>query len=182
MAWNTGTTYNSSSPVGFANFNGIGNDLRTWGGNVDANGFELSNCLAINGLTGANPLLLKTNGSERVRIDGTGKVGIGVTPLNKFHVNVAANENLHVRDAVDITGSTVIQTVNDANNANTPMEFRSTGFYFRVGNVAINKTSANSKLAVAGLVTYASNALALAGGLTAGDFYTDGAGAVKVTF
>jgi hypothetical protein len=50
------------------------------------------------------------------------------------------------------------------------------------GNVGINKTNPGSRLAVAGLPTFASNAAALSGGLTAGDFYTDGAGAVKVVF
>jgi hypothetical protein len=37
-------------------------------------------------------------------------------------------------------------------------------------------------LHVVGLVTYASNAAALTAGLTAGAFYTDGAGAVKVVY
>lgn len=42
--------------------------------------------------------------------------------------------------------------------------------YF-AGNVGIGKTSPGSKLSVVGLPAYADNAAALAGGLTAGDFY-----------
>ena len=50
------------------------------------------------------------------------------------------------------------------------------------GNVGIGKTNPGSKLAVAGLPTFATNAAAITGGLSAGDFYTDGAGTVKVVF
>lgn len=42
---------------------------------------------------------------------------------------------------------------------------------FSTGNVAIGKTSAGSKLGVAGLPIHANNAAAIIGGLAAGDFY-----------
>jgi hypothetical protein len=48
--------------------------------------------------------------------------------------------------------------------------------------VGINKVNPGSTFAVGGLPTFASNAAATGGGLTAGDFYTDGAGNVKVVF
>ena len=51
------------------------------------------------------------------------------------------------------------------------------------GNVGINKTAnINSKFAVVGLPTYADNTAALAGGLTAGDFYMTSTGQVMVTY
>lgn len=50
------------------------------------------------------------------------------------------------------------------------------------GNIGINQTAPTSKLHVSGLLTYASNAAAITGGLTAGAFYTDGAGNVKVVY
>ena len=46
---------------------------------------------------------------------------------------------------------------------------------FSTGNIAIGKTSAKSKLGVAGLPVYANNAAAIVGGLAAGDFYRTGA-------
>jgi hypothetical protein len=49
------------------------------------------------------------------------------------------------------------------------------------GKFGIGRT-ATAKFAVSGLTTYASNSAALTGGLTAGDFYTDGSGNVKVVF
>lgn len=52
MAWNTGNSYSSGSSVTAALLTGIGNDLRTWGGNVDAGGYTLSNLLALTITTG----------------------------------------------------------------------------------------------------------------------------------
>jgi hypothetical protein len=43
MAWNTLTSYPTSAAVTAAIMNGIGTDLRTWGGNVDGGGNGLSN-------------------------------------------------------------------------------------------------------------------------------------------
>jgi hypothetical protein len=56
---------------------------------------------------------------------------------------------------------------------------RSIGLLYNTG---IGTNDPHSPLAVVGLPTYANNAAALSGGLAAGDFYTDGAGAVKVVF
>lgn len=60
----------------------------------------------------------------------------------------------------------------------------STSKSYLAGNLGIGKTSPGSKLSVVGLPAYANNAAALAGGLTAGDFYyTDVSGEyiVKIT-
>lgn len=50
------------------------------------------------------------------------------------------------------------------------------------GRVGIGINTPGSALGVAGLPTYADNAAALSGGLTAGDFYRTSAGAVMVTY
>jgi hypothetical protein len=57
-----------------------------------------------------------------------------------------------------------------------------THYLTNAGRVGIGTTTPHSPLAAVGLATYASNAAAITGGLTAGDFYTDGAGNVKVVF
>jgi hypothetical protein len=56
--------------------------------------------------------------------------------------------------------------------------FRITGS----GNVGINTTAPTSKLHVVGLPTFADNASALAGGLTAGAFYRTATGVLMVAF
>lgn len=43
MAWNTSTSYTAASAWGADEANGVGLDLRTWGGPVDAAGNNLSN-------------------------------------------------------------------------------------------------------------------------------------------
>jgi hypothetical protein len=48
--------------------------------------------------------------------------------------------------------------------------------------LGVGTPSPTSRLQVVGLATYASNAAAITAGLTAGAFYTDGAGAVKVVY
>jgi hypothetical protein len=50
------------------------------------------------------------------------------------------------------------------------------------GNMGIGKTDPGSKLAIVGLPTYADNAAALAGGLTAGDCYRTSTGILMVTY
>src|SRR4051812_32673425 len=53
MAWHTGITYGSTDPVDTAFTNGVGNDFRAWGDNVDANGKGLANLASITGASGA---------------------------------------------------------------------------------------------------------------------------------
>jgi hypothetical protein len=43
MAWNTRINYTATDTIGTGFANGIGNDLRTWGSNVNAGGYNLSN-------------------------------------------------------------------------------------------------------------------------------------------
>lgn len=77
--------------------------------------------------------------AQCLAVSSSGNLGVGVSAaLNKLHVNVGANENLHLRGPVDVSGSVVLQTVNDANNANTPLEFRASSYDFRVGSVKLN--------------------------------------------
>ena len=55
-------------------------------------------------------------------------------------------------------------------------------FLSNAAGIGIGTASEASPLGVVGLPVYATNADAIAGGLVEGDFYTDGAGAVRVVF
>jgi hypothetical protein len=43
MAWHTGNGYNVGTALTYTLINGIGNDFRNWGDNVDASGYGLAN-------------------------------------------------------------------------------------------------------------------------------------------
>ena len=47
MAWNTGTSFVAGSAWGATQANGVGLDLRTWGGAVDGGGYNLANVGAL---------------------------------------------------------------------------------------------------------------------------------------
>jgi len=73
MAWHTGIAYGTGSPIDAALLNGIGNDLRAWGANVDAGAYGLSNAafLVLNpGTLPASPTvgMIAVNSSYQVQI------------------------------------------------------------------------------------------------------------------
>src|ERR1035441_8468532 len=85
MAWSTGNSYTTGTAITAAIMNGIGNDLRTWGGNVDGGGNNLANVaqLTATGKIGAgtaSPGYTFTaafggNGQTTARISHTGNPG-----------------------------------------------------------------------------------------------------------
>ncbi len=152
MAWNTGTTYSSGSALSAALVNGIGTDLRAWGGNVDGAGYDLANA--------ANVFV-------------TASIGIGTTsPLNKLQVHGTTNQNLGIRYDGSMMG---LGAFNDAGSAAVPMNFNASLFSFVGGNMGIGTASPTSPLQVLSIPVYANNAAAISGGLTAGAFYRTGA-------
>ncbi len=180
MAWLTLTSLSAVDVRVLATmFNNVGLDLRTWGGNVDAGGYNLANVAQIHGAS--NVLKLYTNNAERVQVDSAGKVQV-LTALP-----AQATYEAQWWATSDPGYGLKLRHIWDANGIYQHLVSRFGGTDYKVlsffaGNVGINKDRANSKFAVGGLPTYASNAAALAASLTAGDFYTDGAGAVKVVY
>jgi hypothetical protein len=116
---------------------------------------------------------------------GTVAIGTASPASTKLHVVRGADDT----DAINVSGADATRfLVLQSNNAAGRILHWAGGSFGNLilnpagGNVGVNKSNPASKFAVAGLLTFASNAAAITGGLTAGDFYTDGAGAVKVVF
>jgi hypothetical protein len=83
VAWNTGTSYSGGTFLTAALINRIGNDLRTWGGNVDAGAYGLANLATLSGASG--------------QIVVTGNIGMGATP-GAAYSGVAAVTTTPVHD------------------------------------------------------------------------------------
>ena len=114
---------------------------------------------------GANPIRLWTNGSERMRIDATGNVGIGTSsPAARLDVQVTGGR-FQVLSAVSTTGIRLLP-VNAANSATVPIEISGTdirftnplnsvvGIFDASGNLGIGTSSPAEKLDVSGNATF----------------------------
>ena len=85
--------------------------------------------------------------NERMRISGTGNVGINCDPGGyRFRVRVQSDVNLAVQNAVAVSGAVVITTLNDAASANIPLEIRTTDTVF------INNGTERMRITAAGFI------------------------------
>jgi hypothetical protein len=138
-----------------------------------------------------------TNSASRMVINSVGNIGIGTgTPLRRLDIkNSAGNSQtmtLANSDFVNGTTGTSLQFSTGAVSGNTSYNIQSliggeTGagnlsLQPVGGNVGIGTASPTSKLQVVGLPTYADNAAATSGGLTAGAFYRTSIGVLMVVY
>jgi len=149
------------------------------GGNLEILSGDGLGSLKYNG----NSFLLVTGGSLSGGLNIAGNTGFGTTnPLAKADIR----GTIHVSDGTGtktrIRTGGIIDFTDFAENVYVNATFGASQYSFTGGNVGINKTSPNSKLAVEGLPTFADNTAALAGSLTAGDFYRTSTGQLMVVF
>ena len=88
-----------------------------------------------------------------------GKVGIGTTsPASKLHVKVGTNNNFEVEET---GGDLRLIAINDARDANVPMEFAASRFDFLTGDIIASGTIrvGNFNVDSADVITIAKNAL-----------------------
>ena len=154
MAWNTGNSYTTASAITAAIMNGIGNDLRTWGGNVDGGGNSLLNLALLHVYGSGSPIALVESSSSNNR---TFQVKSGGATAS-FMLQGATGAFLGTDGAQALT----LYTNGSGNSRVTILSG---------GNFGIGTTSPTSPLQVVGVPTYASDAAAGTGGLTAGAAY-----------
>ena len=136
-----------------------------------------------------------TTPTEAMRIDSNGNVGIGTaTPSSLLEINGLSGTPLTLNSLMTLRNSTSnigfqmgattdygwIRAVDvgvSQNNINLILQPSGTN-----ANVGIGTVSPKSKLHVVGLPIYANNAAALSANLTAGAFYHNGDGVVRVVY
>ena len=116
--------------------------------------------IGLNDSAGTNQWWLKsyTNGSfaihentvgDKFTILAGGSVGIGTT-IPQYPLQVKSGTNINFSISTGIADNTAVRlnAVNDAVNANIPMEFYATKFNFNLGNVGIGTASPSAKLQI----------------------------------
>ena len=92
---------------------------------------------------------------DLVTVDSSGNVGIGTSsPSYRLQVKAATNQNFTVGGAVNIANSVSLAAVNDANNANIPVEMRfATNFAWIDSGIERMRIDASGNLLVGTTIT-----------------------------
>ena len=99
--------------------------------------------------TGNYALHLATNNTVRVTVNNSGSVGIGTTsPGFILDVKAATNEHFYVGPGVAVSDAVVIGGVNDAANANTPVEVRYATTFALVDSGTIKMVVSSSNVGI----------------------------------
>lgn len=99
-------------------------------------------------IAGAEKEILSTdNSANAILVNGGGNLGVGCTPLSKFHVRLGTDLNIHFNT---VSSETEIKAVNDANNTNIPLRFAASEFNFNGGNIGVGTYAPSEALDVTG--------------------------------
>jgi hypothetical protein len=86
--------------------------------------------------TVSDAIAFYTRSTERLRIDSSGNVGIGVSPSSKLDINISTNARGYFADNIgEVTSGTFcLQVTNSANAALKPLGFRAEDIRFATGS------------------------------------------------
>lgn len=214
------TSWSDGEAFGADEIDDIDDDLRTWGSNVDAAGYRLTNCAGVDGPTGAAALTFKTNATERARFTGAGTLELSGstfgTPVltipgsqgyallgdrgilqswpleglagtyiahNAVHHGGVGWKNLANASYSAIQVGTGFVAINVGASPGAAGSVISLAERLRIdinGNVGIGTNTPTAPLQVVGTPTYASDAAAGSGGLTAGAMYKHSDGSLHI--
>lgn len=101
-----------------------GNNIINESANVITIGASGDNITIPSGATFASVGIDDNATSTAITIDSSERVGVGTSPNAnaKFHIRTSNDRNLYVRDGYRTVGGIAIQTVNNAESANVPLE------------------------------------------------------------
>jgi hypothetical protein len=121
-------------------------------------------------------------GTEVARITNAGFVGIGTTnPLDNFVVSNAGANSLSF-DVTFSSGASLIYSYNRSTSVYTNFILQGLNTIFKQGTTEYMRIKSTGIVNVVNTPIYASNALALAGGLVAGDIYKSATGALSIVY
>jgi len=78
-------------------------------------------------------IAFSTAGTSRLIISSDGKIGVNTTPDSFLHIKTSTNNNVEFEEA---SGNLRISALNDARDANRPLEFASSAFSFLTGSAS----------------------------------------------
>ena len=138
--------------------------------------------IKLNTTTETPKLLIKPSGEIINFLNGTPTASGSIRFVGKYPALTIQDEASYNHIGTDNFGNLGFYISSPNSNLNSNIETAKLSILATSGNVGIGTKTPKSKLAVVGLQVFTDNTAALAGTLTAGDFYRKADGTLMVVF